>query len=102
MMDPEIKARWVEALRSGAFKQATGTLRSKDGYSHCCLGVLCEVADLPIAGDGGSVSGDEDGGGYGPINELVGGIFVAQYLYGLNDADGKTFPEIADYIEANL
>lgn len=50
-MNQEIKARWLEALRSGEFKQTNGYLSIQsaipdddqfDGY--CCLGVLCEIA----------------------------------------------------------
>lgn len=34
--------KWVEALRSGAYKQGVGRLRDKaDGY--CCLGVACDL-----------------------------------------------------------
>ena len=33
---------WVEALRSGKYRQTTQCLHDRDGY--CCLGVLCEVA----------------------------------------------------------
>ena len=38
--------KWVKALRSGKFKQGTGTLKqfnSKGVAQHCCLGVLCEL-----------------------------------------------------------
>lgn len=41
-LDPEVKAKWVEALRSGKYKQGRYNLHYKDTY--CCLGVLCEVA----------------------------------------------------------
>lgn len=41
-MNPEVKQKWVEALRSGKYKQGQGALRTGDGY--CCLGVLCELA----------------------------------------------------------
>lgn len=41
-MDPEVKAEWVAALRSGEYQQATGKLT--DGGGYCCLGVLCELA----------------------------------------------------------
>lgn len=41
-MKPEIKERWVGALRSGAYEQGRGVLRGSEGY--CCLGVLCELA----------------------------------------------------------
>lgn len=33
---------WLDALRSGEYKQSTRYLGTGDGY--CCLGVLCEVA----------------------------------------------------------
>lgn len=44
-MKPEIKERWLTALRSGEYRQGTGQLRSeKDGdLFHCCLGVLCDL-----------------------------------------------------------
>lgn len=41
-MDPEVKARWVAALRSGEYKQGCGQLRGCDD-DFCCLGVLCDL-----------------------------------------------------------
>ena len=41
-MNPEIKAKWVAALRSGEYKQGKRYLKSGDTY--CCLGVLCDIA----------------------------------------------------------
>ena len=47
-MNPEIKAKWVAALRSGQYQQGKGYLKRWDADdltpSHCCLGVLCEIA----------------------------------------------------------
>lgn len=48
-MKQEIADLWTEALRSGDYEQATGTLLKTDSGSgdtigHCCLGVLCEIA----------------------------------------------------------
>lgn len=40
-MNPEIKAKWVAALRSGEYKQGRGQLRIGDRF--CCLGVLCDL-----------------------------------------------------------
>ena|SRR6188768_1756975 len=40
-MDPEVKARWVKALRSGEYVQVQDRLRK--GSKHCCLGVLCDL-----------------------------------------------------------
>lgn len=42
-MNQEIKARWVDALRSGDYEQGTGTLRNRDD-KFCCLGVLMDLA----------------------------------------------------------
>jgi len=87
-MDAQLKAKWVEALRSGKFAQTQ--LELHNGSGHCCLGVLCRVAQIDI--------GDTEGA-YRKVEEIVGnyGPFVK-----LNDTDEKSFPEIADYIEANL
>jgi hypothetical protein len=41
-MDPQIRARWVAALRSGKYEQTAGSLHDECGF--CCLGVLCELA----------------------------------------------------------
>ena len=45
-MNPEIKADWLTALRSGEYKQGKGFLKNEDGETarYCCLGVLCELA----------------------------------------------------------
>ncbi len=43
-MNPEIKAKWVAALRSGEFTQGHGGLYNRETDSYCCLGVLCELA----------------------------------------------------------
>ncbi len=41
-MKPDIKQRWLEALRSGKYKQGTHSLSSNTGQ-YCCLGVLCDI-----------------------------------------------------------
>lgn len=50
-MNPEIKAKWLEDLRSGNFRKGTNKLhkirKDADGnevHEFCCLGVLCEQA----------------------------------------------------------
>lgn len=40
-MNQEIKKLWVEALRSGEYKQTKKRLKDCNGY--CCLGVLCDI-----------------------------------------------------------
>lgn len=43
-MNKEIKQQWVAALRSGDYRQGTGTLKNRRG-EFCCLGVLCDLAE---------------------------------------------------------
>lgn len=39
-------SEWIEALESGMYRKAIGALRLEtlNGWRHCCLGVLCELA----------------------------------------------------------
>jgi len=41
---PEVKEKWLAALRSGEYPQSAHALRSNEGY--CCLGVLCDLYRL--------------------------------------------------------
>lgn len=104
-MDPALKAKWVTALRSGEYEQGQSRLRTLEG-SFCCLGVLCEVAGVQISDGGNSVVGIEDGmDDYQPIYDLIGNSAIAAQLWRMNDGNnvgGKTFPEIADFIERHL
>ena len=100
-MNPEVKAKWLAALRSKKYEQARGALRIGDRF--CCWGVLCDIhaketgeswlegayfgASLVIPNEVKVWAGLED---YNALN-----------LIQHND-DGKTFPAIADLIEAHL
>ncbi len=51
-MNPEIKAKWVAALRSGQYKQGDNWLHNKETDAYCCLGVLqCVHPGLEKADD---------------------------------------------------
>lgn len=41
IMDKSIKSKWIEALRSGKYRQSINV--KKDGYGFCCLGVLEDI-----------------------------------------------------------
>jgi hypothetical protein len=48
-MNPEVKAKWLTALRSGEYEQTTGQLHRIVSHGEspagwCCYGVLCDVA----------------------------------------------------------
>jgi hypothetical protein len=105
-MDQKTKQAWMDALRSGEYKQATGMLYDQQKDAYCCLGVLCKIVGLEITPDGKNVatgSGSEDDDGYDPITTLVGDKLAP--LFNRNDGNvglvlhKHTFPEIADFIE---
>ena len=108
-MNKEVKEKWLEALRSGEYKQGRGALRNKDD-EYCCLGVLCDVVK---GSDGVQMSWADDGNlwtlgsfiGYPPprvmyLADLNSGQVLQ--LITRNDDWGNTFEEIADYIEENF
>ena len=105
-MTPEMKQQWVEALRSGRYAQAKKNLRirTSEGDSYCCLGVLCEVvAPNDWRADD---SHDISFGGDKTINYVVHEVGLdsrhLDVLVHMNDIEGKTLAEIADYIEREI
>jgi len=108
-MNPEIKQKWIAALRSGEYKQGIGALHY-DGL-FCCLGVLC---DLHCKETNGEWKGEGKSQTY--LNEqdilpsevfhwaelgLKSPFVSTGQLAKLNDM-GKTFETIADLIEKDL
>ena len=102
-IDPVFKAKWTEALRSGKYKQFLEALRSPELDSYCCLGVACDIYDpdkwntkQPWVYDYSAVKL--------PI-WLLEKINLSprdqSELMQMNDL-GKTFDEIAGWIEQNL
>lgn len=105
--------KWVEALKSGIFKQADGRL-AKDG-KFCCLGVACVLAfaEGVIPAPGTDIHGDtifDDNSHYLPnsVKDWLGlgdeqGRFqvgaARHSLAKMNDT-GDTFAEIAAKIES--
>jgi hypothetical protein len=120
-MNPEVKAKWVAALRSGEYKQIQGRLHDEKGF--CCLGVLCAVSEL---GDWVMDEDDEEekaqmayvceksadsevapndvvewAGLLKPDPDISDGNLMTQ-IASLNDYKKWTFAQIADAIEAQL
>lgn len=113
-MDLELKTRWTTKLRSGEYRQGKSALRKRgvEQDSFCCLGVLCEIAvedgkvhrsETPEA-VGWNYSYDEESAVLPLALEYSSGINpgARQELMDMNDVQGKTFSEIADWIDANL
>ncbi len=131
-MNAAIKAKWLDALRSGKYEQGAKRLRRNDAY--CCLGVLCDLhAKTTGSGEWGTFhlgSNDyitmdggkrerQDGVLPGAVYEWAGlatddpvvyeGLTLSQFNDGDDNKDDlstfrepKTFAEIADLIEAYL
>lgn len=109
-MNPNIKSRWLAALRSGDFPQGQHRLCDSEG-NFCCLGVLSELA----AQDGvvsKTRSGDSVRYGTGWVMppasvlnwaELEGSHAdnVVGDLMNINDT-GSSFAVIANVIETQL
>jgi hypothetical protein len=110
-MNPEVKAQWVAALRSGEYKQTKGHLKQDGG--HCCLGVLCDL----YAKQSGIQSWTSDDFGHADDKELAGERVLAwsglrhqvyvdigedRALLHIHNDKERTFDEIADAIEAQL
>lgn len=111
-MNQEWKAKWLEALRSGEYKQCREKLRDNQD-KFCCLGVFCDIYD-PDRWDLVSPNSERPYLYYGglrreasyipgPIRKEVGLSLVdCRDLSSMNDERQMSFAEIADYIEVNL
>jgi hypothetical protein len=91
-MDKELKAKWVAALRSGKYAQGQGDYFDPETGTYCCLGVL-DIVDLGDACTNLHL--------WGEAESKAGESSQLQELIRMNDT-GKSFSEIADWIEANL
>jgi len=122
-MNKEVKAKWIKALRSGEYKQGNLRLRNTDN-EFCCLGVLCDL--YAKENENGKWRTPRDS----ITRETYGVEFKAGdtvedmscttlpesvvkwadirekhiivKLAKLNDADGCSFKEIADYISRTM
>lgn len=113
-MKPDVKVQWVEALRSGKFKQTLMVLHRTQTspiddrpIGFCCLGVLCEVVGLESFQQRDRTIYIYELGDMSTSLNTDFQMSVSlddrahEKLIALNDA-GKSFAEIADWIEANL
>jgi hypothetical protein len=127
-MDAQLKAKWVEALRSDEFKQGSGQLHDRKENSYCCLGLLCRVMGADF---GPAAEADEEAFSEYDYVPVIGGKVLSSgedeelkssvcedlgipdqfELIAMNDGHSgagrpavrkHTFAEIADHIEKNL
>ena len=118
-MDTEIKTKWLDALRSGKYRQGANYLRTRgaDRDNYCCLGVLCELAvaegviEPPVIEPTGEYYYAGDSAAYLPAEVrrwadlpdsmghfLSDGNLPHNSLTEMNDSE-YPFTEIADVIE---
>jgi hypothetical protein len=95
-----VKKQWIEALRSGKYRQGRLTLMTedKDGFAYCCLGVACEIGIAQPRLEGLSDFVEYSFLDQSTQDKLVimnDGSFSAQI-------EPKSFSQIADWIEENL
>ena len=111
-MNPQVKEKWLNALRSGDYQQTQSCLRKEDGF--CCLGVLCDLYGKEHnvewnLGDDGTYYEFQDNESILPLSVIEWAgveddnpeICGETPLSLLND-NGSTFNEIADLIEEHL
>lgn len=123
-MNPNARRAWVAALRSGRYEQGVGTLTRLDPdggpTTHCCLGVLCELAraDGVIADvrdhDGYRVYDDELNYLPPSVRDWAGlarcptvrvdhrEVLLATLNDGTDDWRRRDFAQLADLIEEQL
>jgi hypothetical protein len=101
-VNKQLKAAWIDALRSGEYEQGDGQLQK--GNRFCCLGVLCLAAEKIGFAEAERFDGQLRGmyitGQPEPIKRGVRAF--EDDLVHMNDNEGKKFPEIADWIEENI
>lgn len=107
-MKAELRQKWIDALRSGKYTQCTGKLvrnPSEERLSYCCLGVLCDVAGFKRVGD--TFEMDMVTTLHFDLTDKALEHFnmkrsQSACLVSLNDDEGQSFEDIADYIEKEI
>lgn len=100
-MQQKLKKEWIDALKSGKYKQGQYTLRNRND-EYCCLGVLADVCDNTGWSRYADIWLHSNSGGssaYLSISDLD--MQTQLVLTEMNDSR-KDFLEIADWIEKNL
>lgn len=109
-MKKRIKKKWLEALRSGDYKQTTGALRIKtdDGFTYCCLGVLEQIRCDDVEGKRFPANcsvltkSTVEWAGLSESDPELGDYSAVDCNDGTFNLKSKTFKQIADRIEKYL
>jgi len=112
-MNKKLKTKWLRALRGGSYRQAQNTLVNDQGTRFCCLGVLADIQGcewLPDTDNGGMIPISANGrkswvcesNDFLPSTRAGGLSSEAQEELATMNDDGKSFKDIADFIETHL
>lgn len=105
-MPRSLRKKWLDALRSGKYKQGSGTLYNPDTKAFCCLGVLEHQAmDGQVEADLGGRNTHFEGV---PSEQFYANYGMESFhcspleadLIRMNDT-GESFEAIADKIQAS-
>lgn len=121
-MNPDKKAWFVSALRSGTYHQGEGYMRTSVGWElprYCVMGVVCDLYDRDVNPNGGPggwrLRQERSQGGaqvftyehlsFGPpriVMDAYGlSLPAVEHLMAMNDG-GSSFEDIAGWVEENL
>lgn len=105
-MRTKLMQKWIDALRSGKYQQGQGCL--SNGNKFCCLGVACDISGLGQwvhSSFGYRMYDTADYGGSSmalpsDVKDALG-VFsdVELDLIDMNDKHGKSFDDIAQFLE---
>ena len=97
----ENRKKWVEALRSGEYRQGSGSLRTYDD-KFCCLGVLADLGkqDIAVNDEFPSPKFARDFVGMRTCSGDFRKNRIDGALWECNDERGWDFDQIADLIES--
>lgn len=100
----DIKDKWITALRSGEYKQATGILYDRTKDSYCCLGVLGKICGYTenILQNYRALERHAFENTPNVCRGHASDNNVVSRLTRMNDIEQLNFIEISDYIEQNL
>ncbi len=105
-MNKAIKKKWIDALRSGQYRQTRDKLKSRNG-GFCCLGVLCDIQDATWRWKEGDLYfvGQEAFLPPEKYRHDLSHETICNLAYRNDGEEGyhkHSFSEIANYIEDNL
>jgi hypothetical protein len=98
-MKAALKSKWVAALRSGKYKQVTGSLQNNGGF--CCLGVLCDISPAVMGRIDNPNTLGREGYTYAGFSSEQEDI-LTELNDGAHGRKKRGFKGIATWIEKNL